>query len=158
MSIVLARVDDRLIHGQVVTSWVAHSGGNRIVIVDDQMANDAFMRNMLIRLAPIGTTVEVYTAESAVEPLIKYQDSAGVKVIILVKSPGPILFLVEKGVKITELIVGGMGIHGNRRKLYRNISADDAERSTMKKLHEMGCPVYCRILPADKPVDVMQIL
>ena len=158
MSIVLARVDDRLIHGQVVTSWVAFSGGKRIVIVDDGTANDPFMTNVCKKLAPMGTTVEVYDIESSIDVLNECMQDDGIKALVLVRFPQTVLACVERGVPFEELIVGGMGMRGKRKKLYRNISADDEERAAMKRLDELGCKVYARILPKDKPVDVATLL
>ena len=158
MSVVLARVDDRLIHGQVVTSWVSFSGGKRIVIVDDGTAKDPFMTNVCKKLAPMGTTVEVYDIDGSIDVLKECVESEEIKALVLVRFPQTILACVERGVPIRELIVGGMGMRGKRRKLYRNISADDEERAAMKRLDELGCKVYVRILPKDKPVDVATIV
>ncbi|SES95330.1 PTS system sorbose subfamily IIB component [Enterococcus malodoratus] len=52
MSIVLARIDDRLIHGQVMTSWLNYTGANRIIIVDDETANDTFLKMIVTSVAP----------------------------------------------------------------------------------------------------------
>lgn len=157
MSIVLARVDDRLIHGQVVTSWVSYSEGKRIIIVDNDTANDPFMTNLNKKLAPMGTTVEVYTVNDAIPILKECVADSRIKAIVLGRFPQPFLYAVEQGVEIKELIIGGMGMRGKRTPLFRNISADLEERAAMKRLNELGCKVYCRILPKDKPVDVSQI-
>lgn len=45
--IVLVRIDDRLIHGQVMTSWLNYTSANKIMIIDDEVANDAFMKSVL---------------------------------------------------------------------------------------------------------------
>lgn len=158
MSIVLARVDDRLIHGQVVTSWLQYSGGKRIVIVDDDTANDPFMTNLNKKLAPMGTTVEVYGVENAIPVLKECAANNNIKAIVLGRSPHAFLTLYEQGVEYKELIIGGMGLRGTRTSFFRNISADVSERAAIKRLNDLGCKVYCRILPKDKPVDCMTIL
>jgi hypothetical protein len=56
----LVRVDDRLIHGQVVAVWLRAVGADRIVIVDDKTAQNEFLRDVLVLAAPQGTPVEVY--------------------------------------------------------------------------------------------------
>ena len=59
MSLRLVRIDDRLIHGQVVAGWLRALGGKRIVIVDDATARDEFLREVLTLAAPQGVPVEV---------------------------------------------------------------------------------------------------
>ena len=58
-NVVLARIDDRLIHGQVVTGWLKLTNGNKIYIVDDKLKNDAMMKTILKTAAPVGTKVFV---------------------------------------------------------------------------------------------------
>lgn len=158
MSISLVRVDDRLIHGQVVTSWVAHSRATRIIVVDDGTFNDKTMSLVCKKLAPDGTTVDVYDIKASIEPLKKYVQAESVKCLILVRTPVTILALVENGVDIKEFIIGGMGKYGTRTKLFRNICADERERACIKKLDEMGCKGYIRIIPTDKPVDASKLV
>ena len=62
-NVVLARVDDRLIHGEVVTAWTPTMRGNRIMIVDDEVVQDAFNVRVVKALAPAGTQVIVYSVE-----------------------------------------------------------------------------------------------
>lgn len=70
-NIVLARVDDRLIHGEVVTAWTPSLSANRIVIVDDTVAADKFNKRVLMALAPQGTKVAVLSVEGATKALQK---------------------------------------------------------------------------------------
>jgi mannose/fructose/N-acetylgalactosamine-specific phosphotransferase system component IIB len=65
----LVRIDDRLIHGQVVALWVKHLQAKRIVIVDDQVAKDVFLQTVLRGAAPPGISVEVATLEAAPKAL-----------------------------------------------------------------------------------------
>ena len=64
-NIVLIRIDDRLIHGQVVTQWIKDTNGNRILIVDDKLVNDRMMMRILKAAAPPGVKVEVMTVADA---------------------------------------------------------------------------------------------
>lgn len=158
MSINLCRIDDRLIHGQVVTQWVNRSGANRIVIIDDGVAKDPFMCNVVKMLAPVGTKVEVYSVADGIEPLTKYSESADIKVLILVKIPQSVLGLVEGGVPIKEMIVGGMGKREGRTVLYRNITADEEERACMRTLIDKGVHVVCQIVPDQKGEEAAPLL
>ena len=69
-NVVLARVDDRLIHGEVVTAWTPTFKANKIIIIDDEVAKDTFNVRVVKALAPAGTKVIVYNVEKAAEKLM----------------------------------------------------------------------------------------
>lgn len=153
LNIVLVRIDDRLIHGQVMTAWVKCTQGNKIIIVDDEIAQDPFMQKVLVMLAPPGIKVLAQRIKDAVEEL-KKDGVPNEKVIILVKNPQTIYSLVEGGVGIKELVVGGMGAKAGRKALFRNIFASPEERDVFRNLAAKGVKAYIRIVPDDKAVEV----
>ncbi len=153
MAISLVRVDDRLIHGQVVMTWVRATNANRIIVLDDGVAADPFMTMVCKNLAPTGTTVEIMTLAQAKEKVPVYQENVNLRAIILVKTPKPILELRLAGVKLDKMVIGGMGTRTGRTKLYRNISADEAERGMIRQLIDLGMEVVCQIISDDSPVD-----
>lgn len=157
LDIVLTRIDDRLIHGQVMTAWVKYSRGNRIIIVDDLVAKDDFIKSMLKMSIPPGLKLDTYTVTDAVD-VLNGDAHSNEKVIILVKKPDVINELIQKGVRFKEINVGGMGANPGRRKLYKNISASDEEREIFKKITEAGINVSIRIIPDDREVSVEKIL
>lgn len=155
--IVLTRIDDRLIHGQVMTAWVKKTRANQILIIDEEVAKDDFMSEILKMSAPSGIDIVVTGLEDAVA-FLKAQESEHKRLIILVKAPVTINALVEKGIAIDKLVVGGMGAKANRRVLYKNISASDEERATFKKLIDRGIPVVIHIIPDQKETDLSKYL
>ena|SRR5690625_2323656 len=157
MEIVLTRIDDRLIHGQVMTAWVGNVKGNKIVIVDDEVGQDPFMQNILKMMAPSGIEIQVFTVEGAIEELTK-EGNADDRIIILVKTPEPVYELIKAGVAIKELNIGGMGSKAGRKNLYRNIHASPEERETIRKIIEKGVNAIVRIVPDDRGVDVQRYL
>jgi len=155
--IVLTRIDDRLIHGQVMTAWVKKTRANQILIIDDEVAKDDFMSEILKMSAPAGIDIVVKGQVDAVS-FLKAQDKEKKRLIILVKAPATIAAIVEKGIEIDKLVVGGMGAKANRRVLYKNISASDEERTTFKKLIDRGIPVLIHIIPDQKETDLSKYL
>lgn len=155
--IVLTRIDDRLIHGQVMTAWVKKTRANQILIIDEEVAKDDFMSEILKMSSPSGIDIIVTGLEDAVA-FLKAQERDNKRLIILVKAPVTIDALVEKGIDIDKLVVGGMGAKANRRVLYKNISASDEERATFKKLIDRGIPVVIHIIPDQKETDLSKYL
>ncbi|MGX2944085.1 PTS system mannose/fructose/N-acetylgalactosamine-transporter subunit IIB [Enterococcus alishanensis] len=155
--IVLTRVDDRLIHGQVMTAWVKKTRANQILIIDEEVAKDDFMSEILKMSAPSGIEIAVKGLEDAVT-FLQEQETANKRLIILVKAPITIEALIDRGIVIDKLVVGGMGAKENRRVLYKNISASDEERETFKKLIDRGVPVVIHIIPDQKETDLSKYL
>ena len=154
LNIVLTRIDDRLIHGQVVTAWAKITKGNRIVVVDDEVAQDDFMISILKMAAPSSFEMGVYSVEDASK--ILKEDSKDERVIILVKKPETILSLINNGVDIKSINLGGMGATVGRKQLYRNISISDTEKDCFKELISKGVHVYVQIVPDASAVDIQK--
>ncbi|WP_182187704.1 PTS sugar transporter subunit IIB [Pectinatus frisingensis] len=152
LNIVLTRIDDRLIHGQVVTAWAKVTKGNRIIVVDDKVANDEFMSKIIKMAAPASFKIGIHTVEAAAE--ILKGDDMGERVIVLVKTPMTVKSLMDNGVKIQELDLGGMGATKGRKQLYRNISISDDEKICFKELIDDGVHVVVQIVPDDSPKDI----
>jgi D-glucosaminate-specific PTS system IIB component len=145
LNVVLTRIDDRLIHGQVITAWSKITKANRIIVVDDEVAEDSFMVKVLKMAAPSSIKVEVFTIADAAVAL--ETEDTGEKVIILVKTPKTVLGLVKAGVSIKELNLGGMGATQGRKQLYRNISISAEEKEMFKELLTLGVDVFLQIVP-----------
>jgi mannose/fructose/N-acetylgalactosamine-specific phosphotransferase system component IIB len=156
-NIVLARVDDRLIHGEVVTAWTPSLSANRIVIVDDTVAADKFNKRILMSLAPQGTKVAVLTVAGATKALQK-PDPGGERVIVLTKSPIVFEQLINGGVDIKAVNLGGMGIRGDRKPFINNVSASPEEVDSIRRMKEKGVNVYYQLVPEQKVVDISNLL
>ncbi len=155
--VVFSRVDDRLIHGQVVTGWLNYSGANKVVIVDDKTASDDFIKMILKAAVPPGFSMEVYTENEMIDVYEKNKNS-NEKLFVLVKTPKTILNLINAGVEIGYLNVGGMGGATNRKSFYKNISMSDEEREDIKKLLANNVEISIQVIPTDKKVAVESLL
>lgn len=155
--IVLSRIDDRLIHGQVMTAWVSYVGGKEILIIDDKVAKDPFLSAVIMGAAPKNLKVQVMTVTSAIDYL---KDSANIdeNIILLAKGPETFLELFNQGVGIQEINLGGMGSKQDRKKLYKNIAVSDTEREIFRKLVNNGIHVYIQAVPNMESVDIEKYL
>jgi PTS system mannose-specific IIB component len=157
MGLRLVRVDDRLIHGQVVAIWLKALGARRILIVDDRTARDDFLREVLELAAPAGTDVEIHDLSSGIERVREAAANPD-PVFVLMRSPITALRLREAGVEFPVLNVGGIGAGPTRKPLYRNISASVEELDAMQELERMGTRVELRIVESDKPVQLASVV
>ncbi len=151
MTLTLVRVDDRLVHGQVVAIWLKALNARRIVIVDDRTAHDEFVSEVITLAAPPGVPVEIHdlaTGTERVRELVTDPEP----VFVLMRSPVTALHLREAGVEFSLLNVGGIGAGPTRKPLYRNISASVEELAAMRQLEALGTTVELRIVKDDRPV------
>lgn len=151
-NIVLARVDDRLIHGEVVSVWTPSLSANRIVVVDDQVANDKFNSRVLKALAPNGVKVNVYTVADASEKL-KGEPKKGEKIIVLTKTPISFEKMIDNGVEIKAVNLGGMGIRGERQPFIKNVACDPEEIQSIKNMRNKNVDVYYQLVPEQQRIE-----
>lgn len=157
--IVLTRIDDRLIHGQVMTAWVKNVRSNRIAVVDDETAKDEFMKSVLSMSVSSGITLGIYTVEEGMQKLSDLSHYAEKdRIIILAKGPMVLKKLIDGGVEIKKIIIGGMGANRERKVLFKNISATEEEKRTLKELKEMGIKTSIHIIPDQKEVQLDKLL
>ncbi|HIX67569.1 MAG TPA: PTS sugar transporter subunit IIB [Candidatus Anaerostipes excrementavium] len=157
-NIVLARIDDRLIHGQVMTAWVQHTGGNEIVIADDKVAKDPFLCAVITGAVPKHLKAQAMTLKDAAAYLKEKEDEQERKFIILTKGPDAYLELIQSGVNIQEINLGGMGSRQGRTKLYKNISAGQDERDMFQELTEKNVHIYIQVVPNTEKVELNKVL
>lgn len=156
-NIVFTRIDDRLIHGQVMTAWLGYHSANEIVIVDENLAQDDFTSMIMMSLVPEGITLKILGSEAAASYL--KEEEGNEKIIILVKTPQVVQQLIDQGVKIDYLNVGGMGMKTGRSKLFKNITASEVEKTAFKQLietHELD--VFVQVVPQDKKEELKKYL
>ena len=151
MSIVLYRIDDRLIHGQVMTAWTKVYSTTRIFVVDDETASDKFLCDVFKMAIPEDYQVSIFKVEDAVQ-VIK-DDPANVRTLVLAKSPKVMLQLVEAGVAMKELNVGNMGSCAGRKAVMRSTQLSREEYDQLKQLNNRGIRVYFQVFPDAKSVE-----
>ncbi len=155
-NLVFTRIDDRLIHGQVCTAWLKSLPTvKHVLVVDDKTAKDPFMGEMFALLIPEHISIEVRTIEEAIKIM---KDGLPKPTMMIVKVPDTIKQLVDNGIDIDFLNIGGMGMSAGRKKLFQNISASDAERDIFRELIAKGVKIEVQIIPAAKQTDIAKLL
>ncbi len=154
MKIVLSRIDERLIHGQVMTSWVKRFYITKIILVDDNIAKDDFTREVLTLAAPNGVNVLVLSVEETLN-LIK-ADTDDEKTMLLFKSMSYVLELIKRGYKMDRLNIGNIGSAPSRNSVTNQVYMSQAERDMAKELCSKGVYVYIQKMPTDSELDILK--
>lgn len=151
-NIVLTRIDDRLLHGQVIVSWIPFFNIEEIVIVDDEYASDDFMSSLIKEASPEHLNVNVLTIEESKKFLESGDDKT--RILILSRYIENIAKLIELGIKINKINIGGLGFHNGRKKFVNAIHLSDSEIELLKIISAKGIEVEIQMLPKDKIIKI----
>lgn len=156
MSLVLYRIDDRLIHGQVVVGWGQPLDIGFIVLVDDDVAASDWEQELYRMGTPPEMDVYFHSLDDAATALPKYQadDRPG---ILLTGDVASMLRLVkEAGVK--EVNVGGIHHRADRKQRLRYVFLAPAEEQLLREMASLGANVTAQDVPATHPVPLEELL
>lgn len=154
MKINLCRIDDRLIHGQVATVWAREANAQRIIVCSDEVAKDEIRKTLLLQVGPPGVKVSVVDLAKAVRVYNnpKYENDT---VFLLFTCPKDVLTLIENGVPIKSVNIGGMAFKHGKTQITKAVSVDDEDREAFKKMHELGVELEIRCVATDPKTDIM---
>ncbi|AZP95675.1 PTS system mannose/fructose/N-acetylgalactosamine-transporter subunit IIB [Latilactobacillus curvatus] len=154
-NLVLTRIDDRLIHGQVMTAWIKNKNAEQVVIIDDGVAQDDFMINVLENAVPDNIAIGIFSKEDGVT---FFSDPLEAPTIILAKTPQVLEYMIDHGINIQEIDLGGMGAKDDRERLYHTISTNKEENESFKRLMDKGVDAFIQIMPQNDKVSLKTLL
>lgn len=158
MSVVLYRVDERLIHGQVIVGWGARLRPDRIVVVDDILASSPWEQELYAMGVPDGITAEFTTVDGAADQLPSWQNG-GDRVVLLTRDISTMNRLAESGLLAGEDVnIGGVHHAPGRTKVLRYVFLSDAERGELLELSGHGARVEARDVPTGRPVSLDELV
>ena len=150
MKNLFVRIDDRLLHGQVVVSWIPYLKATEVVIADDEYANDEFMRELIMSSSPEGVNVHIKTISETADFLKVDSEN---NVLVLLRTIEGLKELVKR-VKIKNINIGGIGAAKGRKRYYNSIHLSDHELNILKDMAKENVNVEVRILPRDKALVI----
>lgn len=152
IDICLARIDDRLIHGQVVIKWWHHLHCDQILIADDEVSGDPFLRQVFTLAGPSGVPVRVLAVADAVSVLKEQNDNSS-SVLLLMKSPETALRLVAENVPLTHVNVGSLAGGEGTRRVFKNVSLSLKQAAALEELARRGVQIRFQLIPGDARAD-----
>lgn len=157
MNIGLARIDDRLIHGQVATRWTKETNVTRIIVVSDEVAADTVRKTLLTQVAPPGVTAHVVDVAKMIR-VYNNPKYAGDRVMLLFTNPTDVERVVDGGVKITSVNIGGMAFRQGKTQVNNAISVDEKDIEAFKKLNARGIELEARKVSTDQKLKMMDLI
>lgn len=157
MIIGLARIDDRLIHGQVATRWTKETNVSRIIVVSDEVAADTVRKTLLTQVAPPGVTAHVVDIAKMIR-VYNNPQYAGERVMLLFTNPTDVERIVEQGVKITSVNIGGMAFRQGKTQVNNAISVDEKDIEAFQQLKARGIELEARKVSSDPKLNMMDLI
>lgn len=155
--IVLARIDDRLIHGQVTVGWSRFLDIEKIVVLSDEIVNDEMQKSLLAMAVPESAEFDVDSVEGVAA---KLADPAYTKrrTLLLAASPSEFRRLViQFGVKLPEVNVGGQRYASGTRKVCDGVLLTDEAWTDLVALRDAGVFVEVRMIPSSVKEDLFKL-
>lgn len=148
MSVVFTRIDDRLLHGQVVTTWLKRHDIEQVIIVSEDVNGDKTRQGILKLAAPSGLRVVFFTPAKLVEVLKKTDVTR--RTMLLFTNPREVWECIEGGISIPMLNVGNMSKTETNEKITAGVAVTDEDRDYFKRIIDSGVDVEIQMVPTDK--------
>ncbi|WP_155286233.1 mannose/fructose/sorbose PTS transporter subunit IIA [Lacticaseibacillus zhaodongensis] len=158
MEYVLARIDSRLLHGQVATTWTKTTGPNRIIVVSDNVAKDEMRRTLIKEAAPAGVKAHVIPIDQMIKIAKDDKHFGGQKAMLLFETPEDAQRAVEGGVPLKEINVGSMAHSVGKVQPSKVLAFDQTDINSFKKMESEGIKFDVRKVPSDNNENLDHIL
>ncbi|WP_338215392.1 mannose/fructose/sorbose PTS transporter subunit IIA [Lacticaseibacillus salsurivasis] len=158
LTYVLARIDSRLLHGQVATAWSKSVNPTRIIVVSDSVAHDKLRKQLITDAAPAGIKAHVIPIAQMIKIAKDDQHFGGERALLLFETPEDALKAIEGGVPLKTLNVGSMAHSVGKVQPNKVLAFDQTDIDTFKTLKEKGVSFDVRKVPGDQPDNMDAIL
>lgn len=155
--IVNIRIDDRLIHGQVATTWIRHLKADRIMVVDEFAVKNSLQKTALKMACPPQVKLSILSPPKAASN-IKNGNYKGERVLLIVKSPETIISLLENGLSIKEINVGNMSATKDTKPVKKAVNVTSQDKEQFLDINSKGIDVTAQLVPTEASIDFMEAL
>lgn len=155
-NIVLSRIDERLVHGQVGVQWVGFAGANIIVVANDEVAEDSIQQNLMEMVLAEGIAIRFWSIQKVIDNIHKASDRQ--KILLVAKTPADFLKMVEGGVPIQEINVGNMHFVDGRKQIHKTVSVNEQDIESLTQLKNNNVKCCVQGIPTEPAVDVFALL
>lgn len=157
MNIVGARIDGRLVHGQVANLWTPKLQVERIIVIDEAAAKSDIQKSGLRMDTPMTTKLSVLPVKIAADHL-KNNRYGKQRLFLVAKRPDEYLNLLNLGVKLDTINVGTMSQSDKTKSVTQQINVDSTDVENFKKIADKGITITAQLTPSDDSHDFMKLM
>ncbi|MWP62458.1 PTS N-acetylgalactosamine transporter subunit IIB [Gilliamella sp. Pas-s25] len=155
-NILMTRVDNRLVHGQVGVTWVNALGANLLLVANDSAAQDPVQQNLMDMVISEGIQTRYFTLQKTIDIIGKAAERQ--KIFIVCKTPQDVLTLVKGGVPIKFVNIGNMHFSEGKKQIHKTVSVDDDDVMAFKELNRLGVTCEIRRVPDEAGENIAGLL
>ncbi|RVU70188.1 MULTISPECIES: PTS sugar transporter subunit IIB [Lactobacillus] len=154
---VLARIDSRLLHGQVATGWIPQMKPDRVIVVSDSVSKDELRKSMIREAAPAGVKAHTVPLKK-MEEIAKDPRFGNTHALLLFENPEDVLRAIKGGIDLKTINVGSMSYSEGDVNANNVLSMNQEDVDTFRELEKMGVKFDVRKVPSDNPSNMDAIL
>mgnify|MGYP001417723538 CR=1 FL=1 len=154
-NIVLTRIDNRLVHGQVATQWCGAIGANLILVANDEVAGNSLRQGLMNMAAPAYAAMRYWTIQKTIDTI--HKASAKQLIFIVCENPQDVVKLVEGGVPIKKVNIGNMHMAEGKRQVATTVAVNDDDVECFRKLQEHGVELSIQRVPSTPVEDTNKL-
>lgn len=157
MNIVGARIDERLVHGQVANLWTPKLQVERIIVLDEAAAKDDIQKSGLRMATPMTTRLSVLPVEVAADHLQKNRYGKQ-RLFLVAKRPEKFLDLLKLGIKLDTINVGNMSKRDDTTELTKQVNINEEDAKLFKQIADQGVKLIAQVNPSVDARDFMKLI
>lgn len=154
-NILLTRIDNRLIHGQVATQWSKVVGANLLLVANDEVATDEFRQSLMDMAAPSFAQTRYFSIEKTINIIGRASESQ--LIFLICETPQDVLRLVRGGVPIKKVNIGNMHMAEGKHQISKAVCIDNSDIQAFKELKELGVELEIRRVPSEPADDINKL-
>lgn len=155
--IVLTRIDNRLVHGQVGVVWTSSIGANLLLVANDETAKDELQQSLMAATAESsGVGIRFWTVAKTISTV--HKASAKQHIFLIVRTPQDARRLVEGGVPIHQLNIGNMHFSEGKEHITKYTYMDQQDKDDLKAIAAQGVDVFIQETPEDKKQPISEVI
>lgn len=154
-NLLLTRIDNRLIHGQVGVTWTNYLGANLVVVANDIVANDEVQQSLMDMVLPDTVQSRFFTIDRTIQILEKASPKQ--KIFLVVKDLEDLLKLIEGGIPINKVNIGNLHYSEDKEQLSSTISLGSEDLNILKKLKSRNVVLEVQGVPGERKSDLYEL-
>ena len=157
MSIVLIRIDDRLIHGQIIEGWLKTVHADRILVVSDEVVDDKIQSQLMGLAVPEYIKLTIADVKNSVEIINAGHDTKE-RILVLLPDIQTASRMIELKADIESLNLGGLHWSQGKTQYLKAVSLDEKDIEQLKEIKKRGIEIESRALPMDDRLDILKFI
>ena len=157
MDTTLVRVDNRLVHGQILEAWIPFTRSSMIVVIDDYVASDFFRETVIKMAVPREVDVMISSVDDFADHF-KYQKGQGKKAIVLFSCIADALKAYQQGFAFDRLNIGNVYSEACLTQCAPSVMLDAEDIKTIRILIDAGVHIDVQRVPKEKPIDIRKLI